>query len=163
MRALMAAALLWAAPLAFAQTDVTAMGAAERAAFGAELRAYLLARPEVIAEALSPAPYAGEAAADRDLIAAHAERLFDPGRPTFGAGPVRLALLTGDCAACGAARAELEALARDLPLRVYVVEDAALGAALGLSTLPSYVFDDLMVRGHVPPVVIDRYVRERMP
>ena len=166
MRGLTVAALLCAAPFAFAQSDLTAMSAAERAAFRAELRAYLLAHPEVIELALTsaqPGGYAAEAAADRDRIAALEARLFDPALPGFGDGPVRLAFLTGECADCAAARAELETLARTLPLRVYVIEDAELSAALVLDALPSYVFEDLMVRGHVPPVVIERYVRDRVP
>ncbi|MDA7428618.1 hypothetical protein PGB28_09120 [Primorskyibacter aestuariivivens] len=164
MRVLTMTALLFAAPFAFAQSDLQALSDAERAAFRAELRAYLLAHPEVVEQALTsaqPGGYAAEAAADRDRIAALAARLFDPALPGFGDGPVRLALLTGECADCGAARTELEALARTLPLRVYLVEDETLGAALGLDALPSYVFEDLMVRGHVPPVVIERYVRDR--
>lgn len=166
MRLLTMAALLWAAPFALAQTDVTAMSAAERAAFRAELRAYLLAHPDVIQEALSaarPAPYAAAAASDRALIGKMADRLFDPSLPQIGAGPVRLGFLTGDCPACDAARAELETLARDLPMRVFVVDDPALADRLALDTRPAYVFDDLIVRGHVPPVVIERYVRARLP
>lgn len=166
MRFLTVAALLFAAPFAFAQTDMSALTDAERAAFHAELRAILLAHPEMIAEALSatrPAPYAGEAAADRDRIAALADRLFDPGLPSIGPGPVRLAFLTGDCEDCAAAQDELEQLAKHLPVTVTFVTDPTLSSALGIDTLPAYVFDNLMVRGHVPPVVIERYIRDRAP
>lgn len=164
MRFLVTAALLYAAPFAFAQTDLTAMSAAERAAFHAELRAYLLAHPEVVEQALTsaqPGGYAAEAAADRDRIAAMEARLFDPDLPGFGDGPVRLAFLTGACAGCAAAQTELEQLAKRLPVTITVVTDPALSKSLGIDTLPAYIFDDLMVRGHVPPIVIERYIHER--
>lgn len=62
---------------------------AERAAFGAELRAYLLTHPEVIPEALSGAEakrQATHAARDIALLQAHSETLFHaPGDWTGGA------------------------------------------------------------------------------
>lgn len=161
------AVCLQAASPVLAETDLATLSAAEQAAFGAELRQFLSDEPEVISDALSrlTAPgYAEAASADRGLIARHAAALFGPDLPGFGAAnaPVTLALLTAsDCPACRAAEADLRALAETQPIRVTLIDDPALAEKLGLDLLPAYIFSDMMVRGHVPPVVIERYLATR--
>lgn len=152
---------------ALAQTDLATLTAAERAAFGAEIRQFLTDEPEVIADALSrlsATGYAEAASADKDLITRHAAALFAADLPGFGPAdaPFTLALLTTrDCPDCRAAEADLRALAETQPLRVTLIDDAALAENLGLDMLPAYVFSDMMVRGHVPPVAIERYLATR--
>ncbi len=112
--------------------------------------------------------YAEEAAADRDLIAEEAHTLFDPDRPTIGAGdgPVRAAMfIEPDCADCGPAVEELGALAAKLGIRVAVIdvsepENADLMRRLTLDLLPSYVLPESLIRGAMPAIVLERYLSE---
>ena len=36
--------------------------------------------------------------------------------------------------------------------------DATLAAELSLEQAPSYVLPDMMMQGHIPPVVLERYL-----
>ena len=140
---------------------------AERAALGAEIRALLLAEPEIVARALTP-PSAFEAAvsADMERLTRLAPQLFDPAQAGFGAADaaLRLAFFTAeDCADCAQAEAELRALAasHDLRVNVFSQEDATardLAATLELSETPAYVLPDMMLQGHIPPVILERYL-----
>lgn len=70
--------------------DVTQMTAAERAAFRAEVRAYLMDNPEIILEAvrvLEDRQAATEAEADLALVADNADALFDDGYSWVGGNP----------------------------------------------------------------------------
>jgi len=146
-------------PLA-AKADGLNLAPSERAAFGAEVRALLLDEPGIVARALrGPDPYAAEIASDLALIADHADRLFDPGAPHLlgDTGPVALAVFASQDSATAA---ELDDFARARGLRIALhppAENADLMQALTLDTVPSYVFPGVMVRGAVPPVVLDRY------
>lgn len=85
--ALTALALL-AAPVQ--ALDVSSMTETERAAFRAEVRAYLLENPEVILEAinvLEDRQAAAETQADFDLVMQNAEALFDDGFSWVGGNP----------------------------------------------------------------------------
>ncbi len=89
MKALFPAALL-AAGLALpaGALDLTSMSAAERAAFRAEVRAYLMENPEVIMEAvavLEERQQAQQTADDVELVMANAADLFDDGA-SWGGG-----------------------------------------------------------------------------
>lgn len=168
MRFLLGTLLIAAGPLS-AETDFTALSDAERAAFQQELRALFLDEPELLTHVFdTPSPYEDEAAQDHAVLDFETDRLFGPGLAGFGPAdaPVRMAILIDrGCEACPLAMDELEALAAGFPLRVNVVtiDDApGLMDALELDVLPSYVFDGLIVRGHVPPVVLERYIRQRM-
>jgi len=136
---------------------------ADRAAFGAEVRALLLDEPEIVARALrGPDPYAEEIASDLALIADHAGRLFDPGATHLlgDIGPVAMAVFAPPDSATAA---ELDDFARDRGLRIALhppAQNAELMAALTLDTVPSYVFPRLMVRGAVPSAVLDRYLAQ---
>jgi len=90
-----------------AQTDFGALTHAERRALGEEVRALLLAEPELAAPAVAPRNYDAEAyeekaQADLALIASLTDQVL-AGAP--------IALFTGDdCADCDRAVAELKAI-----------------------------------------------------
>lgn len=133
----LALALTLAALPAWA-TDMTALTDGERAAFRAELRAYLLDHPEVIEEALSaPAPerkrYEEHVSDDLALLEDNAEALFHaPGDWTGGnpEGDMPLvAFIDYGCLPCARALEGLDALAADDPgLRLIVKETGPEGA-----------------------------------
>ena len=131
---------------------------AQRAAFGAEIRGLLLDEPEIVARALrGPDPYAEEIRSDLDLIAAHADRLFTSDILLGRTGPVAFAVFAPPDSRLRD-RLEDYATARELRIALHDPDaDAALMQALTLDTIPSYVFPTLMVRGDVPPIVLDRY------
>lgn len=111
-------------------------------------------------------PYAEDKAADLARIAAQ-DSLFDPAREGFGPqGTPVIALFVGpDCADCAAAQAELTRLAEDLGVRVALIdtgtsENAELMQRLDLDLLPSYVMRDKLIRGHMPAMVLRRYLSE---
>lgn len=108
--------------------------------------------------------YADEKSADLAGIRRQAD-LFDPAHPGVGpAGTPIIALFTGpNCADCEAARAELQRLAEDMAIRAVVLDvsetaNAAMMAALDLDMLPSYVMPDRLIRGHMPAIVLRRYL-----
>ncbi|SEP54981.1 hypothetical protein [Thalassovita taeanensis] len=160
------AALIGAA--AVAETDLTLLTPPERAALGAEIRATVLANPELVQPALAPPPpafYEDEINADLARIRAEAAQLFAPGHTAFGLSknPVAIAFFTrANCPACAQAEADLRALAETSPIRVAMFDmsgpDAALAARLELDTAPSYVFETMMIRGHMPPIVLQKYI-----
>ncbi|MCM2561165.1 disulfide bond formation protein DsbA [Lutimaribacter sp. EGI FJ00015] len=150
------ACVLWGAgaPL-LAETDLTLLDPAERAAFGAEIRALLLQDPEIVARALAgPSIYADAIENDLSRIRAHADTLFADG--------AALAIVTGpDCPSCAQALDELRVLTTELNVtftELNLTDNRALADDLQLDSVPSYVLPDKMVRGHVPPVVLRRYL-----
>jgi protein-disulfide isomerase len=88
IRALIPALLLAATPaLAF---DLDEMSAEDRAAFRAEVRAYLLDNPEVLMEAiavLEARERDAQASADRALVEIHSAAIFDDGHSWVGGNP----------------------------------------------------------------------------
>lgn len=152
---LAACALLGAGTPLQAQTDFTALTGPERAVFQAEIRALLLDEPQIVDRALAgPSPFAD--AVDNDLAA------IDRNADTLFANDAALALFTApNCPDCDRALDELRTLADALGLSFTLhdmQENAGLAADLGLDTAPSYVLPRMMVRGHVPPVVLRRYL-----
>ena len=165
MRAALAALVLWPGA-ALAQTDFTALTPEERAIFRDEIRAVLLDNPE-LARPRAPAArdiYAADIDSDLSLIRAHRAALFGPALPKLGPADakVAIALFTGpDCPACARAIADLRALAETRALRVHLIHTethAGLARAMGVDTLPFYVFPKMMLRGHMPAPVIARYL-----
>ncbi|MFY0660157.1 MAG: thioredoxin domain-containing protein [Shimia sp.] len=131
---------LAAAPaLAF---DIDKLSDAERDAFRAEVRAYLLENPEVIMEAvavLEERNAAAQATADFDLVTNNADRLFDDGYSYVGGN------LEGDitivefvdyrCGYCRKAHDEVAELIKgDGNIRFIVKEYPILGEASDLSS-----------------------------
>jgi hypothetical protein len=143
-----------------AQTDFGALTHAERRALGEEVRALLLAEPELAAPAVAPRNYAAEAyqekaQADLALITSLTDQVL-AGAP--------IALFTGDdCADCDRALAELEAItdAYAITFTHHMMSDpasAALAAELGMTDPPFYVMADRILRGHMPDIVLRRYL-----
>ena len=143
-----------------AQTDFGALTHAERRALGEEVRALLLAEPELAAPAVAPRNYAAEAyqekaQADLALITSLTDQVL-AGAP--------IALFTGDdCADCDRALAELEAItdAYAITFTHHMMSDpasAALAAQLGMTEPPFYVMADRILRGHMPDIVLRRYL-----
>ncbi|NKX46996.1 disulfide bond formation protein DsbA [Rhodobacteraceae bacterium R_SAG8] len=143
-----------------AQTDFGALTHAERRALGEEVRALLLAEPELAAPAVAPRTYAAEAyqekaQADLALISSLTDQVL-AGAP--------IALFTGDdCADCDGALAELEEITDtyDITFTHHMMCDpasAALAAQLGMTDPPFYVMADRILRGHMPDIVLRRYL-----
>ena len=153
-----------------AETDVLNLTPAERAILGQEIRAVLLTVPQLL-PLDRPPPDAADLyaeAIDSDLarLRAHREALFSPALPGFGPENAArtIALFTrANCPDCALAVADLRALAETHDLRVTLLdmeENSALADALQLDMAPSYVFPDQMLRGHIPPIVLERYLAE---
>ncbi len=132
------------APLALiAATAVTPAGAfdpaqmtdAERAAFGTEVRAYLLEHPEVLAEvidALKTKEATEQVAADKALVAANASQLFTDAASFVGGNPegdlTVVEFIDYHCGYCRKAHAEVAELVRsDGNIRYVVKEFPILG------------------------------------
>ena len=156
---LLTALLLGAATSAYAQD----LPQQSRTTLGEAIRSVLIDTPSLLAPITDPAPITGA-----DLYADEATRdldLFAPGLHSFGtegAVPSIAFFTQSDCPDCAMAEAELRALAARLGLRVTLfdmAEDAALAAELGLDMAPSYVLPDMMLRGAMPAIVLEKYLR----
>ena len=162
----LAAGLFTLATAAGAETDFTDLTPTERAIFHSEIREALLGMPDLTQRIAPPPidPYADAVETDLARIKAQATRLFDPGLPGFGPrdAAITIALLTrADCAPCALAEADLRKLAKEHDLRVTLIdmdENPDLVQALELDLAPSYVLPDMMLRGHMPAVVLKRYL-----
>ncbi|NUH66308.1 disulfide bond formation protein DsbA [Sulfitobacter sp. S0837] len=131
-----------------------------RAAFEAELRAAILANGDVIADALAgpqPAKSEMQQYIEDDLS------LLESLTPELLAGR-DLALFTADdCAECMAAARELKDLTDTYGL-TFIQHDlstpqaAAWAAQLGLDEAPFYVLPNMILRGHMPAVVLQKYL-----
>lgn len=115
MRALLLAATLLAGPAA--ALDHAAMTDEERAAFRAEVRAYLLENPEVLMEAiavLEERQAQAEAGRDMALVAANRDAILDDGRSWVGGNPegdvTLVEFMDYRCGYCRQAAPEVEAL-----------------------------------------------------
>lgn len=144
---------------AFAQTDFTDLTPAERAVFQAEIRAALLAVPQLLPDAppvVIQDPYAAHVESDLARIAAHTEQLFKDG--------ARLALFVApDCADCARAKAELQDISKDYGVTFTQIDAELypdLVRGLGLNQMPAYVFADRMFQGWMPLPVLERYLAE---
>ena len=154
-------------PQAGPQSDPV-FSAAERAALGAEIRAVLLDHPGIVDQALNPpSSYRQAVNADIDRLRTLAPHLFDPAQDGFGAGNAarHIALfLRDDCEDCTRAVADLRAITQthDLRVTLHHLDDngpgAALAARLELTEAPSYVLPGMMLQGHIPPIVLERYL-----
>ncbi|WP_209503628.1 MULTISPECIES: DsbA family protein [unclassified Ruegeria] len=122
--------------------DLNAMNDAEKAEFGAQVREYLLENPEVIIEAiniLEQRNAVAEAAADKELVAANAEELFDDGYSWVGGNPdgdiTLVEFMDYRCGYCRRAVPEVaNLLASDGNIRFVIKELPILGDASVLSS-----------------------------
>lgn len=117
--------------------DLSDMSEADRAAFGEQVRSYLLAHPEVVVEALQTLDQRqrmAERETDRQLIAENADRLFDDGFSWVAGNPegdvTLVEFFDYRCPYCKKAVPEVEALLADDPnLRLVLKEFPILGSA----------------------------------
>ncbi|MEO0936859.1 MAG: DsbA family protein [Pseudomonadota bacterium] len=124
---------LWALPAAALELDE--MSAEERAAFGDAVRAYLLANPQVIFEAVAifeQQQAAAEARADLELVAQNRAALFEDARSWVGGNPegdiTLVEFLDYKCGFCKRAHSELaQLLEADGNIRLIVKEFPILG------------------------------------
>ncbi|MCV2870449.1 DsbA family protein [Defluviimonas sp. WL0002] len=128
-----ACALLAAQPaLAF---DISAMSDAEREAFGAEVRSYLLANPEVLVEVINELEQRNaqaQAEGDKALVAANADDIFNDGYSFVGGNPegdiTVVEFLDYRCGYCRKAHgAVAELIASDGNIRFIIKEFPILG------------------------------------
>jgi protein-disulfide isomerase len=125
--------LALAAPLA--AQSLSDMSDAERAAFRAEVRAYLLENPEVLMEAigvLESRQAEEQAAADTDLLAQNADALFNDPSSWVGGNPegeiTVVEFLDYRCGYCRRAHPDVaELIAQDKEIRLIVKEYPILG------------------------------------
>jgi len=143
-RALAAAAAVAALALAApaAALDLSAMTAAEREAFGAAVRAYLLEHPEVLLEAvdvLNARQAEAQAGADAALVAANLPAILDDGFSWVGGNPegdvTVVEFLDYRCAVCRRVHPDIHALLEgDGNIRYIVKEFPILGPQSDLSS-----------------------------
>ncbi|MBN7786766.1 DsbA family protein [Ponticoccus gilvus] len=134
---------LLAAP-AFAQDsfDFDAMTEDQRAAFGAQVRAYLMENPQVIMDAvaaLEQQQAAQQAAADDSLVSDNLDRLLNDGYSWVGGNPegdvTVVEFMDYRCGYCRKAQPEVdELIAADGNIRLIVKEFPILGEASVLSS-----------------------------
>lgn len=125
-----------------AALDLEAMSEAERDAFRAEVRAYLLENPEVLMEAigvLEARQQDAQAAGDVELVARHGSALFDDGYSWVGGnldGDVTVVeFMDYRCGYCRRAFEEVETLiASDGNIRFILKEFPILGEELTLAS-----------------------------
>ncbi|MFW8592707.1 DsbA family protein [Cribrihabitans neustonicus] len=122
--------------------DLTALTAEERAAFGAEVRQYLMENPAVILEAvnlLEQQQAEAEAARDEALVAEHLEALENDGYSWVGGNPegdiTLVEFMDYRCGYCRRAAPEVEKLLEsDGNIRLVIKEFPILGEASVLSS-----------------------------
>jgi len=115
--------------------DVTAMNDAEKQAFRAEIRAYLLENPEVLMEAiavLEQRQAEGQVEADRARVAATADDLYNDGYSWIGGNPdgdvTLVEFMDYRCSFCRRAHPEVQELVKgDGNIRYIVKEYPILG------------------------------------
>lgn len=128
-------ALALALPQAAPAFDLTAMTEAEREAFRAEVRSYLLDNPEVLMEAigvLEQRQAEAQAANDSAMVRANAADLYEAGHDWIGGNPegdvTLVEFLDYRCGYCKRAHPEVaELLASDGNIRLIVKEFPILG------------------------------------
>ena len=165
---LAAIALASSASVAGAETNFANLTQKERAIFHAEIRAVLLSNPDLLDVSASPPSfYEDDIASDLELIQKWSAALFDNTLPGFGSDTAdqKIALFIGpNCEGCDRAKTELEALSASFDLRVTLFDrtrHAELADALAVDMLPFYVFPKMMLRGHIPQPVLERYLSNK--
>lgn len=134
-RILAAMAALWALALPAQALDLGNMSDAEKAQFGAAVREYLLENPEVLVEvinALEARQAAAKGATDAEMIAAHAEALFNDGYSHVEGNPegdvTMVEFMDYRCGYCRKAFPEVKELVEsDGNIRLIVKEFPILG------------------------------------
>lgn len=142
IRALLAIVLATVMALPAAATEIDNMTDAEREAFRAEVRAYLLDNPEVLAEAIAvlrQREAEAETVQDQRMVAANADAIFNDGFSWVGGNPdgdiTIVEFLDYRCTYCKKAFPEVsELLSSDGNIRFIVKEFPILGEASVLAS-----------------------------
>jgi protein-disulfide isomerase len=142
MRLTLTAALLCGLALPASAFDLTKMTDAERQAFRAEIRAYLLENPEVLSEAydvLKDRQAVVEAEADKELVKTYSEPLFKDAASWVGGNPAGditlIKFIDYRCGYCRKSNAEVEELVKsDGNIRFILKEYPILGPESDLSS-----------------------------
>ena len=142
IRALLTATALCLAAPAVQAFDVDAMSEQERAAFRAEIRAYLLENPEVLMEAIAVLEdrRAAEAAAQEGvLLEQYRAQIFEDGHSWIGGNPdgdvTIVEFIDYRCGFCKRAHPEVQTLlAGDGNIRIIIKEFPILGAESELAS-----------------------------
>ncbi|WP_037309802.1 DsbA family protein [Ruegeria halocynthiae] len=122
--------------------DLTTMSDAEKEQFGAQVREYLLENPEVIIEAINILEQRNaevEALADKELVAANSDELFNDGYSWVGGNPdgdiTLVEFMDYRCGYCRRAVPEVASLlSQDGNIRLVIKELPILGDASVLSS-----------------------------
>lgn len=141
-RALALTAILAAGPLAAQDYDFSDMSPAERQAFGAAVREYLMENPQVIMEAvavLEAREAEAQATADADLVAENADALYNDGFSFVSGNPegdvTIVEFVDYRCGFCRRAAPEVaELIETDGNIRLVTKEFPILGEASVLSS-----------------------------
>ncbi len=163
-------------------TDLAVMSEAERAAFRAEVRAYLIENPEVLLEAintLEARQAADQVTADAAMVSSNAAAIFADGRSWVGGNPdgdiTLVEFVDYRCGYCKKAHAEVaELIQSDGNIRYVLKEFPILGEqsvlasrfaiavrAVGGADIYWQMHDALMtLRGDVSPETLDRLATE---
>lgn len=182
IRSLLAAAVLGLTATSAPAFDIEAMTEAERTAFRAEIRAYLLDNPDVLVEAmtvLEERRTAQAAAQESVLLETHRAAIFDDGHSWIGGNPegdvTIVEFLDYRCGFCKRAHPDVQALLNgDDNIRIIVKEFPILGAESELASryaiaakqvegdaVYAAVHDALMAwQGPVNPGALGRIARE---
>lgn len=154
------------APLFAAQTDFRRLTPAERAVLGDEIRQVLRTNPDLVRpafEAPVPVPgYQDEIDQDRALLRDLAPQIWATPLITSGNAP-KLAIVTApDCAPCAAVQDQLTGWAQAGRVDLFTLPlDSHAARALGLDTAPSFILETMIVRGDVPPVILEKYLSKQ--
>ncbi len=151
-----------------ADTDFLRLTPTERVIFHSEIREVLLDLRHLLpgADTGQINIYADDIANDLRRIDALSDTLFDPQRKGFGSPGARHAValfIQPDCPDCTKAENDLRTLAQTYDLQVTLINiavDPKPAQDLDLDMSPSYVFADKLIRGYMPPIVLERYLSQ---
>ena len=127
-----------------------------RDAFETELRAAVLANGDVIAKALA-GPTQMQRHIQNDLL------LLDRLAPDLLAGHPIALFTAEDCETCATAAHELTAITKRYGI-TFIQHDlshpqpARWATALGLTDAPFYVLPEMILNGHMPPIVLEKHL-----
>lgn len=146
--------------MARAETDLSDMTRAERQAFGAEIRALLLDEPEIVTKVLdaqNPASQETRTYIDDDLA------LLDELASHILDGAAIAIFIPPECDACEQVIQEVHEITKSYGVTVKLhdltdPQSAKLAEKFGLTDEVFYVMPQMILRGHMPRVVLERYL-----
>ena len=165
MRGLFAVLVLFPA-IVNAQTDLNALTPAERESFGTEVRETLLAHPELVSgavDALAGRIESPITAAYREIVTDDISLLERLAPDILGGADIAL-FVSETCVECADAIEDLKEITvrsgTNFILRD-IAEMAHWAESLELDAAPFYVMRKMVLRGRMPPVVLEKYLSPR--